>query len=234
MKSKMFTIRTMTQLALLTAITLVLAYTPLGYLRIGPINASFLSVPVCIGAIVMGPGAGAFLGLVFGLTSFGNALTGGSPMGVALMAVSPAGYFVQAVVGRVLMGFCVGFIFRAVRRIDRRGLLSYVAGAVGAPALNTVFYMGLMCLIFYGSDYVQDMVAATGAANPILFVLAVVGVQGLVEVLVCGVLGCVVSKAVDTALGRRAAIRPAATGAFTAEPQEVAGAMPAADEAAQK
>ena len=166
MKSKTFDIRTMTQLALLTAITLVLAYTPIGYLPLGPFNVSFLSVPVCIGAVVMGPGVGAFLGLVFGLTSFGNALSGGSVMGVALMAVSPVGYFVQSVVGRVLMGLCTG-------------------------------------LIFYNCDYVQNMVATTGAANPILFVLAVVGVQGLVEVVVCGVIGCIISKAVDAALGRR-------------------------------
>ena len=60
-----------------------------------------------------------------------------------------------------------------------------------------------MCLIFYNCDYVQNMVATTGAANPILFVLAVVGVQGLVEVVVCGVIGCIISKAVDAALGRR-------------------------------
>ena len=203
MKSKTWSIRTMTQLALLTAITLVLAYTPIGYLPLGPFNVSFLSVPVCIGAIVMGPGVGAFLGLVFGLTSFGNALSGGSVMGVALLSVSPVGYFMRSVVGRVLMGACVGLIFRAVRKLDKRGIWSYAVGAVCAPLLNTVFYMGLMCLIFYNCEYVQNLVASTGAANPILLVLAVVGVQGLIEVLVCGVVGSIISKAVDAALGRR-------------------------------
>ena len=250
MKSKTFDIRTMTQLALLTAITLVLAYTPIGYLPLGPFNVSFLSVPVCIGAVVMGPGVGAFLGLVFGLTSFGNALSGGSVMGVALMAVSPVGYFVQSVVGRVLMGLCTGLIFRAVRKLDKRGVVSYVVGAVSAPLLNTVFYMGLMCLIFYNCDYVQNMVATTGAANPILFVLAVVGVQGLVEVVVCGVIGCIISKAVDAALGRRTAARSAAVPAealaegangylppvepTAAEEQEVTVVMPVADKTSEK
>ena len=210
MKKQTFSIRAMTQLALLTAITLVLAYTPIGYLPLGPFNVSFLAVPVCIGAVVMGPGVGAFLGLVFGLTSFGNALSGGSAMGVALLSVSPAGYFVQSVVGRVLMGLCVGLIVRALSRLTGRSLASYVTAAVCAPLLNTVFYMGLMCLIFYNCEYVQNLVATTGAANPILFVLAVVGVQGLIEILVCGVLGTIISKAVDTALGKRRAARPAA------------------------
>ena len=210
MKKQAFSIRAMTQLALLTAITLVLAYTPIGYLPLGPFNVSFLAVPVCIGAVVMGPGVGAFLGLVFGLTSFGNALSGGSAMGVALLSVSPAGYFVQSVVGRVLMGLCVGLIFRALSRLTKRSLASYVTAAVCAPLLNTVFYMGLMCLIFYNCAYVQNLVATTGAANPILFVLAVVGAQGLIEILVCGVVGTIISKAVDTALGKRRAARPAA------------------------
>ena len=249
MKSKTFNIRTMTQLALLTAITLVLAYTPIGYLPLGPFNVSFLSVPVCIGAVVMGPGVGAFLGLVFGLTSFGNALSGGSVMGVALMSVSPVGYFVQSVVGRVLMGLCTGLIFRAVRKVDRRGFASYVVGAVSAPLLNTVFYMGLMCLIFYNCEYVQNLVASTGAANPILLVLAVVGVQGVIEVLVCGVIGSVISKAVDAALGRRAAVQPAAVPAealaegangylphaepAAAEEQEVTVVMPVPDKTSE-
>lgn len=249
MKSKTFNIRSMTQLALLTAITLVLAYTPIGYLPLGPFNVSFLSVPVCIGAVVMGPGVGAFLGLVFGLTSFGNALSGGSVMGVALMSVSPVGYFVQSVVGRVLMGLCTGLIFRAVRKVDRRGFASYVVGAVSAPLLNTVFYMGLMCLIFYNCDYVQNLVATTGVTNPILFVLAVVGVQGVIEVLVCGVIGSVISKAVDAALGRRAAVQPAAVPAealaegangylphaepAAAEEQEVTVVMPVPDKTSE-
>ena len=249
MKSKTFNIRSMTQLALLTAITLVLAYTPIGYLPLGPFNVSFLSVPVCIGAVVMGPGVGAFLGLVFGLTSFGNALSGGSVMGVALMSVSPVGYFVQSVVGRVLMGLCTGLIFRAVRKVDRRGFASYVVGAVSAPLLNTVFYMGLMCLIFYNCEYVQNLVASTGAANPNLLVLAVVGVQGVIEVLVCGVIGSVISKAVDAALGRRAAVQPAAVPAealaegangylphaepAAAEEQEVTVVMPVPDKTSE-
>nr|WP_295955960.1 ECF transporter S component [uncultured Agathobaculum sp.] len=249
MKSKTFNIRSMTQLALLTAITLVLAYTPIGYLPLGPFNVSFLSVPVCIGAVVMGPGVGAFLGLVFGLTSFGNALSGGSVMGVALMSVSPVGYFVQSVVGRVLMGLCTGLIFRAVRKVDRRGFASYVVGAVSAPLLNTVFYMGLMCLIFYNCEYVQNLVASTGAANPILLVLAVVGVQGVIEVLVCGVIGSVISKAVDAALGRRAAERPSSVPAealaegangylphaepAAAEEQEVTVVMPVPDKTSE-
>ena len=43
-------VRFLTQLALLVAIVLVMSYTPLGYLPLGPLNCSLLSIPVAIGA----------------------------------------------------------------------------------------------------------------------------------------------------------------------------------------
>ena len=47
------------RLAVLVAILLLLAYTPLGYLKMGPVEISFLMLPVVVGAIVIGPAAGA-------------------------------------------------------------------------------------------------------------------------------------------------------------------------------
>ena len=58
-------VRWLTQLALLAAILLVMNYTPLGYLQLGPLSASLLTVPVAIGAMTMGPMAGAILGGMF-------------------------------------------------------------------------------------------------------------------------------------------------------------------------
>ena len=48
-------IRYLTELSLLVAITLVMAYTPLGYLKTPVLNLSFLTVPVAIGAMLLGP-----------------------------------------------------------------------------------------------------------------------------------------------------------------------------------
>ena len=55
----------MVQLALLSAIMVVLAVTPLGMINLGFINATTLHIPVIVGAILLGPKAGAFLGGVF-------------------------------------------------------------------------------------------------------------------------------------------------------------------------
>ena len=162
-------VRWLTQLALLVAILLVLNYTPLGYLQIGPLSASLLTVPVAIGAMTMNPMAGAILGGVFGATSFIQAVEGKSAMGAALFQVSPAGTFVVCFVARVLMG------------------------GLSAPVLNTVFFMGFLVLIFYNCDYVQNLANTLGAQNAFMFIVLLVGVQAIFEWVLC----CVVAGAVS-------------------------------------
>ena len=189
-------IRWLTQLALLVAILLVLNYTPLGYLQIGPLSASLLTVPVAIGAMTMGPTAGAILGGVFGAVSFYDAVTGASAMTGALFQVSPVNTFILCVGMRVLMGVCVGLIFNGLSKLDKSRTWSYIVSAMCAPALNTLFFMGYIVLAFYNCDYVQNLVSVKGAANPLMFVVLLVGVQGVAEFLVSGILGGIVARAV--------------------------------------
>ena len=190
-------IRRLTQLALLTAVQLVMTFTPLGLVPLGPINASLLSIPVAIGAMLLGPAAGAWLGFVFGFFSFLDALQGKSVMGAALFAVSPWRYFLMAVGARVLMGVCAALIYRAVlRALPGHEKTAAVVGGFAAPFLNTVFYMGAMVALFYGCDYVQSLVASKGVTNAFAFVVSMVSVQAAVE----WVVGCFVSAAVTVPL----------------------------------
>ena len=66
MKHKKFDTRQMVTTAMLCAILLMMSFTPLGYLNIGPLAISFNMIPVDIGAIVLGPVGGLILGAVFG------------------------------------------------------------------------------------------------------------------------------------------------------------------------
>lgn len=193
MKTNKLDVRTMTQLALLVAIELVMAYTPLGMIPVGPINASLLTIPVAAGAMILGPAAGALMGLIFGLTSFMNAVQGKSAMGAALMNASPVGYFVQAVIGRVLCGLCCAFIYKAVKKVVKDNKICCAVGGVAAPLLNTFFYMGFMMLLFFGTDYIQGLAAGKGVSNPVALIFALVGVQGLVEAITCCVVATLVT-----------------------------------------
>ena len=193
-------IRTLPRLALLVAIELVMKAVGLGSVPVGPLYMSFLTLPIAVGAITMGPAAGAILGGVFGAVSFYDAVTGASAMTGALFQVSPVNTFILCVGMRVLMGVCVGLIFNAVKNFDKPGTWSYLVSAMCAPALNTLFFMGYIVLAFYGCDYVQNLVSVKGAANPFMFVVLLVGVQGVAEFLVSGILGGIVARAVATFL----------------------------------
>ena len=48
----------MVKLALMVAIIFVMAFSPLGYLRTPGLTITFLTVPVAVGAIILGPTAG--------------------------------------------------------------------------------------------------------------------------------------------------------------------------------
>ena len=195
-------IRTLTRLALLVAIELVMKAVGLGSVPVGPLYMSFLTLPIAVGAITMGPAAGAILGGVFGAVSFYDAVTGASAMTGALFQVSPVNTFILCVGMRVLMGVCVGLIFNAVKNFDKPGTWSYIVSAMCAPALNTLFFMGYIVLAFYHTDYVQSLVLAKGASNPLMFVILLTGMQGLVEAIVCSVAGTAIGGALLKVTGR--------------------------------
>ena len=55
--------------AVFVAIIVIMAFTPFGYIPMGFMYATVIHIPVIIGAILLGPKYGAFLGMVFGFTS---------------------------------------------------------------------------------------------------------------------------------------------------------------------
>ena len=69
MKTKKHDTRWMVSVALMAAIVIVLANTPLGMIQLPVIKATTVHIPVIIGAILLGPSAGAILGGVFGICS---------------------------------------------------------------------------------------------------------------------------------------------------------------------
>lgn len=201
-------LRFLVRLALLVALQFAMRLLGLGKVPVGPLNMSFLTLPIAVGAIVLGPAAGVILGGVFGALSFYDAISGAGGMTAVLMGISPVHTFVLCVGMRMLMGLCCGLVFRLCRSVDSKydgnpklGW-SYFVGAVSAPLLNTLFFMGYICLVFYRTEYIQGLVTKLGAANPIMFVVLLVGVQGLMEAAVCGILGGIVAKAVDTVIKR--------------------------------
>ena len=191
------------EFGMLAAIEIVMSVTPLGYLNLPFLAASLLSIPVAIGAIMIGPWASTLLGLIFGITSFIKGFSSTSPLTIAMYAASVPGSFVVSVIGRVLMGLCTGLLVKAAQKITgRKSMADNIVGSLAAPLLNTFFFMGLLMLIFYHSPYIQNLIETTGVSNPFLLVAMMVGTQALIEAAACGVIATAVSKALQVALHR--------------------------------
>jgi uncharacterized membrane protein len=184
------------QLGLFTAIILLMAFTPLGYIKTVGLEITLLVVPVAVGAIVLGPTAGAILGGIFGLTSFIQCF-GASPFGAVLLGINPVGTFIVCVAARVLMGWLTGLIFLALKKGQHTRVISHASASLIGPLLNTFFFMTLLLLFFYRTDFIQGIAEQLGTTNILAFVFAFIGINGLVEAIACFVLGAAVSKSLD-------------------------------------
>lgn len=189
--------RELTLLGLLTAILLVMSFTPLGYLNIGPLAITLNTIPVAIAAAALGPLGGAVTGAVFGMTSFLQCLGigGTSAMGVLLFEINPFFAFVQRFVPRLLMGTLAGVIFDAVKKWKGSTLAGFVAG-FSAAFLNTALFMAALVLLFGNTEYVQGLIAGR---NVIVFICTFVGINAVFEMLATTFITGVVCKALEKA-----------------------------------
>ena len=192
----------MAQLAILVAVMLIFAFTPLGYLKVGLIEITFMVFPVAMGAILLGPAAGAFLGAVFGVTSFIQCF-GMSAFGVFLMSLNPILTFITCLVPRVLCGWLTGLLYRAIR--EKTGIVGYYLAGLTTALLNTLFFMTCIIAFFWRNPEFLSTMNSWGLTTDSLwlFLLAFVGVNGVVEALVNTFIGGTASKVVDVTVNKR-------------------------------
>lgn len=200
-KQSSVNLRSMVLLALFIGIELMMQISGLSFIPVGPLHMSLLTIPVALGAMLLGPWQGCLLGTVFGLCSLWQAITGASPMtGFFFSQVSAFHTIILCVVTRALMGLLTGLIFKAVRKVDKTNTICYFVGGIAAPLLNTLLFMGYIVLVFYNTSYIQEKAAALGALNPLMLVVLMVGVQGLLEALAGLIIGGGVGKGVAVAV----------------------------------
>lgn len=181
------------QNAILTALIVLMAFTPIGYLQIGVVKMTFIMIPVAVGAITLGEKSGAFLGLVFGITSFIQCF-GLDLFGTTLFGINPLYTFIMCIVPRVLMGYLCGVIYKLVARKKKKFALVFASFL--APVLNTTFFMSLLLLFFGESDYIMGI---RNGAELLPFLVAFVGLNGVMEIVTTTVIGPPVASAVKKA-----------------------------------
>ena len=202
-------------LAMFTAIIFLLGFTPLGLIDLPLIKATILHVPVIIGAIVLGPKKGAFLGAMFGIQSLIKNTMAPSALSFAFSPFIPVPgtqsgslwALVIAFVPRILVGLMSGLVYRGLTRLLGKkawsmAFAAVAAAIIGAFFMNTGLVMGLIYLLFKDAYAVMKGVPTDAVLG---VVLGIVAANGIPEAIAAAVLAPAVSMPLQKALRRGAA-----------------------------
>ena len=148
-------IRRLAVSGMLAAIVIVLMMTGLGFIQIGPIQASLLCLPIILGVMTEGLGVGLILGLTFGILSLIQAFSTPSPMAVFFM--NP----LISVLPRVCIPTVVWLILRKMKKAGhenpKRKVFLRILAAVAGSLTNTVLVLGAIYLAYSSGYIVADI-----------------------------------------------------------------------------
>ncbi|MEH2954542.1 ECF transporter S component [Candidatus Merdisoma sp. JLR.KK011] len=189
--------RWMVSVALMAAIVILLANTPLGMIQLPIIKATTVHIPVIIGAVLLGPLAGAILGGVFGVCSMIS-----NTVAPTLLSFAFSPFLAEDLIGalktlwiavgcRVLIGVVAGWLWIGLRKLRLSPWIALpVTGFVGSLT-NTVFVMGSIYVLL-ASQYAAAKEVARSAVWGLI--MTTVTASGVPEAIAAAVL--------VTALGR--------------------------------
>ncbi|TGX97134.1 ECF transporter S component [Hominisplanchenecus murintestinalis] len=189
----------MVQVALFAALIIILAFTPfLGYIPLGFTRATIIHIPVIIGSLMLGPKKGAFLGFVFGMTSFINNTM--NPTATSFVFTpffelgevhGGIGSVIICFVPRILVGVVPWYVYRGLERIFGKQMLSLAAAGIAGALTNTLLVMNLI-YVFFRTAYAAANNVAEGAVYT--FILSIIGMNGVPEAVVSAVLVSIICR----------------------------------------
>ena len=194
MKTRKHDTRWLVGVALFVALQMVLQLTGIGLIPLPLIRATTLHIPVIVGAVLLGPLAGAILGGVFGLCSMWTATVNPTPLSFAFSPVlaaemGGAAGAVKAVwiaLGcRILIGVVAGWLWIALKKLKVNDLIALPVVGVAGAMTNTVLVMGSIYVLLRPEYAALKNVAMEAVLG---LVMGVVGTSGVAEAIAAAVL----------------------------------------------
>lgn len=198
MKAKKHDTRWMVSVALMAAIVIVLANTPLGMIQLPIIKATTVHIPVILGAILLGPGAGAILGTIFGICSLVSNTMAPTLLSFAFSpflsttGIPGALKAIWISVGcRILIGVVAGWLWVLFTKIKLNQFIALpIVGFVGSM-VNTVTVMGSIYFLFAQQYAEAKEVALTAVFG---LVMGTVTASGIPEAIAAAILVLALGK----------------------------------------
>ena len=164
------------QLALLTAVIMVLHFSGVAIPAFGT-KISLVLIPIALGAMLLGPVAGAILGFIYGATVFISlGVLHMDPFTGFLFDNNPIMTFLICTVKTTAAGFVAGLVYRVLSK--KSVLLAVVVASALVPTINTgIFVLG--CFTIYNTI---SQIAASNGYSAVYFILIVcAGINYLLE-----------------------------------------------------
>lgn len=153
-------------------------------IKFGPFSITLVLAPIVIGAALYGVGAGAWLGVAFGL----SVLISGDA--AAFMTINPAGTVITVLLKGMLAGLAAGLIYKALEKTNKT--VAVVLAGIACPIVNTgIFLAG--CYLFF-QEWLVSVFGTTGFAT---VVTGLVSVNFAVELGINMVLASVIVRVID-------------------------------------
>ena len=198
MKTQKHDTRWLVSVALMAAIIIVLANTPLGMIQLPIIKATTVHIPVIIGADLLGPSAGAILGAVFGICSLISNTMAPTLLSFAFspfMSTSGIPGALKAIwisVGcRILIGVISGWFWIALEKLKTNPLIALPLVGFTGSMVNTVTVMGSIYFLF-AQQYAEAREVAVTAVWGL--VMGTVTASGIPEAIAAAILVLAVGK----------------------------------------
>ena len=166
------------QLASLLALVIVLQLFG-SSVRVGPTSFSLVLIPIALGGMLLGPGAGAFLGLAFGIIVLGAGIFGQDAFTQILFQDHPFLTALTCLGKGAAAGFVSGLLYRLIAPKNR--YVASFAAAAAAPVVNTGLF--ILCALLM-SDTLSANFVADGTTVIYFLVIGCAGINFIVEFLV--------------------------------------------------
>lgn len=180
-------------IGLFTAIVVVLQVLAVVIRPTGIFNISLVLVPIVVGAAMYGYKAGAWLGFVFGVVVL---ITDAS----TFFALSIPGTVITVILKGALAGLAAGLVYLLLEKVNL--ILAVAVAAIVCPVVNTgIFLLG--CRVFF-FDTINAWAAASGYESAGKYmIIALVGVNFLIEMAINIVLSPTIVKLISIGKGKR-------------------------------
>ncbi len=177
-RKRFFTSRNIAFLAVLLALVIVLQVFA-SAIPIGTTKISLTLIPIVLGALLLGPLAGAFLGAAFGTVVIIAALMGADPFTYILLTDHPVLTVALCLIKGAAAGFVAGLIYKAIRK--KNEYVAVVAASLSAPVVNTgLFILGALFM----SDTLTANFVADGMTVIYFLVIGCAGINFIIEFIV--------------------------------------------------